>query len=184
VAFTLEHKREMLGTAAATQAALLARHLGDPGDGEALRRELHELVMGEIAGGAAACPGAPELVEELAAAGVPLGLASNSPRAFVQAALAHLPGLAERFGAIVTFEDVEHPKPAPDLYRLACARLGAPAPRCAALEDSPTGVAAAHAAGLYVIGVPSLPGTDLPGADLVARSLEEPAVRGALGLRG
>ena len=51
------------------------------------------------------------------------------------------------------------PKPAPDAYLAACEQLGiAPSPEVLVLEDSPTGVAAARAAGLTVIGVPSLAG--------------------------
>ncbi len=79
-------------------------------------------------------------------------------------------------------EDVEHPKPAPDIYLEACRRLGAEPGTCAALEDSSTGVAAAVAAGMYVIGVPYLIGTQLPGCDLLADSLANPAVSRALGL--
>jgi beta-phosphoglucomutase-like phosphatase (HAD superfamily) len=52
-----------------------------------------------------------------------------------------------------------------------------------ALEDSPTGVAAAVAAGMYVVGVPSLEGVDLSAADLVADSLDDDAVWQAVGLR-
>jgi beta-phosphoglucomutase-like phosphatase (HAD superfamily) len=53
---------------------------------------------------------------------------------------------------------------------------------CAALEDSSTGVTAAVAAGMYVIGVPYFTGTQLPGCDLLADSLADPAVARALRL--
>ncbi len=53
---------------------------------------------------------------------------------------------------------------------------------CAALEDSATGVTAAVAAGMYVIGVPYFTDTQLPGCDLLAPSLADPAVTRALGL--
>jgi beta-phosphoglucomutase-like phosphatase (HAD superfamily) len=84
--------------------------------------------------------------------------------------------LRDRFGCVLSSEDVAHPKPAPDLYvELACA-LGADPGACVALEDSPTGVAAARAAGAFVIGVPSLDGVVLDGADLIASSLADPRV--------
>lgn len=88
---------------------------------------------------------------------------------------------------IVCVEDVEHPKPAPDIYVEACRRLGAQPARSVALEDSPTGVAAAAAAGMYVIAVPYLPvserpGGSLPGSHMTAPSLADPAVAIALGL--
>ena len=75
-----------------------------------------------------------------------------------------------------------HPKPAPDIYLAACAALGTEPARTLVLEDSPTGVAAARAAGCYTIGVPSLEGVELAGADLVVASLAAPAITRALGL--
>ena len=63
------------------------------------------------------------------------------------------------------------PKPAPDPYLEACRRLGVEAgPGVIALEDSPTGVAAARAAGLTVIGVPSVEGVELAEAHHIAAS--------------
>jgi beta-phosphoglucomutase-like phosphatase (HAD superfamily) len=87
------------------------------------------------------------------------------------------------FDAIVTADDVPAPKPAPDCYLAAARALGAPPADCVALEDSATGVAAARAAGMFVVGVPSFPGVVLAQADLVAASLEDAEVRRVLGLR-
>jgi len=78
---------------------------------------------------------------------------------------------------------VARPKPAPDVYAESCRALGAPPERSIALEDSPTGVAAAVAAGMFVIGVPSLIGVTLEQAHLVAPSLHAAEVWDALGLR-
>lgn len=83
----------------------------------------------------------------------------------------------------MTASDVEHPKPAPDLYLAAAAALGADPLACAALEDSPPGAAAALAAGMFVVGVPYFADGDLPpGVHLRARSLADPAVHAALGV--
>ena len=82
---------------------------------------------------------------------------------------------------IVTGEEVARPKPAPDAYVAAAVALGAAPAECAVLEDSPTGLAAGRAAGALTIGVPSFPGVTLE-ADVVAASLEDPAVWLALGL--
>jgi beta-phosphoglucomutase-like phosphatase (HAD superfamily) len=87
------------------------------------------------------------------------------------------------FGAVVSAQDVPSGKPAPDVYLEACRRLGADPERSIALEDSPTGVAAARAAGMFVIGIPSLPGIDLAAASLVADALHAAEVRDVLGLR-
>jgi beta-phosphoglucomutase-like phosphatase (HAD superfamily) len=68
---------------------------------------------------------------------------------------------------------VERGKPAPDLYLLACQRLGVAPDETLALEDSPTGVAAAKAAGLDCIAVPQYAETDVSAADRIIDSLEE-----------
>jgi HAD superfamily hydrolase (TIGR01509 family) len=180
--FTIEHKRSLIGSSRATAAVKLEAMLDLPGDGESLMDELHELVMNEALAGVEPRPGALELLERLLAIGLPIGVASNSQREFVERTLAGAGLLDGRFQTVVTAEDVEHPKPAPDIYLEACRRLGFEPGMCAALEDSATGVTAAVAAGMYVIGVPYFTGTQLPGCDLLAPSLADPAVTRALGL--
>jgi HAD superfamily hydrolase (TIGR01509 family) len=180
--FTTEHKRALIGTSPSASAAILEAMLDRPGEGEALADELHELVMEEARGGAPPREGALELVDALRAAGVPLAVASNSRREFVERVLAGAGLLNGRFDAIVTAEDVAEPKPAPDLYLAACAALGAAPGRSAALEDSPVGVASALAAGLYVVAVPYFPDTRIDGASLTARTLADPDVAAALGV--
>jgi HAD superfamily hydrolase (TIGR01509 family) len=139
-------------------------------------------VMEEALAGVEPRPGALELLERLIGAGVPVAVASNSQREFVQRTLSSAGLLDGRFATVVSVEDVEHPKPAPDIYLEACRRLGAEPGACVALEDSPTGVAAAAAAGMYVIGVPYFTGAQLPGSDLLADSLADPEVATVLGL--
>jgi HAD superfamily hydrolase (TIGR01509 family) len=176
--FTLEHKRELLGTAPAVSAGKLERMLGRPG--EELTAELHELMLVEAMDGIEPMPGVVALLAALADARVPVGLVSNSRREFVERGLRSA-GLEGAFGVVIAAEDARRPKPAPDGYLAAAAALGADATACAVLEDSPTGVAAARAAGALTIGVPSVPGIALE-ADVVVASLEEPAVWAALGL--
>jgi HAD superfamily hydrolase (TIGR01509 family) len=180
--FTLDHKREMLGTSGERSALMMERHLGQPGRGDELRVELRELVHGELDGaGVEPMPGVIALLDALRDHGVPLGLATNSGREFATRAL-RAAGIYERFAAVVSAEDVERPKPAPDVYLAAAAELGAEPADCVALEDSETGVAAAKAAGMTVIGVPSFPGIDLAEADLVVPSLRDPRAWDLLGL--
>jgi HAD superfamily hydrolase (TIGR01509 family) len=152
------------------------------GEGEALMDELHELVMEEALAGVEPRPGALELLGRLAGAGVPVAVASNSQREFVERTLGGAGLLDGRFATVVSVEDVANPKPAPDIYLEACRRLSAEPGACVALEDSPTGVTAAAAAGMYVVGVPYFAGEELPGSDLLANSLADPAVAAALGL--
>ena len=90
-------------------------------------------------------------------------MASAIPR-FIQVssraphALGHLgrAGLLDLFDTIVTRDDVTHPKPHPEPYLLAAHRLAVAPARCIALEDSHSGVRAAHAAGMQTIMVPDL----------------------------
>jgi HAD superfamily hydrolase (TIGR01509 family) len=182
LAFTMDHKREMLGTAGPVSRGIMERHLGRPGDGAELAAELHELVMAEVGRSAPPRPGAVELVEALRAQGTPVGLASNSFRGFVDTALA-VSGLAGHFDLVVTSEEVAHPKPAPDVYLESCRRLGADPTGSVALEDSPTGVSSAVEAGMFVVAVPSLEGVDLSAAHLLAPSLGAEEVWRAVGLR-
>jgi beta-phosphoglucomutase-like phosphatase (HAD superfamily) len=82
----------------------------------------------------------------------------------------------QRFKAVVTRDDVEHPKPAPDIYLEAARRLGVAPERCVALEDSHNGLRAAHAAGTMAIMVPDIlqPSEEARGKSVaVARDLHE-----------
>jgi HAD superfamily hydrolase (TIGR01509 family) len=115
-------------------------------------------------------PGARELIERLRGR-VRLGLASNTDRLLVDHALAAA-GLTDAFDAVVSAQDVAAPKPAPDLYRLVCERLGVAPADAVALEDSGTGVAAAKAAGMACIAVPQMDGLDVSAADRIVDSLE------------
>lgn len=179
--FTLEHKLELVGTSAQVAGRILARQLGENGTEAGLIVELDELVADELERGVQPMPGAVELVAELKERGVRTGVVSNSPLPFITRAL-ELGGL-DGFEAVVSGHDVPAPKPAPDAYLAACDQLGiAPAREVVAFEDSPTGVAAARAAGLTVIGVPSLDGVELGEAHEVFASLAAPAVRTRLGL--
>jgi HAD superfamily hydrolase (TIGR01509 family) len=172
VTFTLDHKRELIGTSGPVTEAKVERWLGQPGRGGALMAEMHDLVMDEALAGVDPMPGAVELLDRVQA---PVGVASNSPRTFVERTL-EVAGLRDRFACVLSADDVAHPKPAPDVYVALARGLGADPAACVALEDSPTGVAAARAAGAFVIGIPSLDGMVLDEADLVAESLADPRV--------
>jgi HAD superfamily hydrolase (TIGR01509 family) len=181
--FTVEHKRILIGSSRALAATKLETILEHPGEGEALMDELHELVMQEALQGVAPRPGAIALLARLTAAGMALAVASNSERAFLERTLGSA-GLLDGgpFAAIVSANDIEHPKPAPDIYLEACRRLSVEPREAVALEDSPIGVASAAAAGMFVIGVPYFAGAKIPGASMLADSLADASVARALGL--
>jgi HAD superfamily hydrolase (TIGR01509 family) len=134
---------------------------------------MYDLAVEEIAAGAEPRPGAVELLAALDGRW-PLAIASNAPRRHLIAGLERV-GLHGSFAATVAIDDVGVPKPAPDLYLRACEMIGIEPQRSVALEDSPPGVAAARAAGLLVIGVPSVEGVELE-ADHGFASLAHPEV--------
>jgi HAD superfamily hydrolase (TIGR01509 family) len=179
--FGPDHKRELLGSSHLVAAGKLEVMLGRPGHGKALMAELDALVMAEAQHDIVPRPGAPELIAALREAGVPIAVASNSRRAFLDRVLATA-GVAGCFPVTVAGDEVPRPKPWPDIYLEACRRLGADPARSVALEDSPTGAQAASAAGLTVVGVPYFPDMDMPAADVRATSLADTLVLEACGL--
>jgi len=170
--YTIADALAVMGTSFDVTARYFAERLGEPAEhGATLVDELRVLMLAELSREVAARPGAVELVERLRNR-VPLALASNSSRNLVDAALLTA-GLTDAFDAIVTADDVQHAKPAPDLYLLACERLGVKPGEALALEDTAPGIAAAKAAGLTCIAVPQFAETDASAADRIIDSLEE-----------
>jgi HAD superfamily hydrolase (TIGR01509 family) len=173
-AFTWDDKMAVIGTSYDHTADYFADRLGLPRSrGRDLVTEMIELMHALVLRQVDTRPGAVELVARLRKLDeVRIGLASNSPRFLVDDALATA-GMADAFEVIVTSDDVQRAKPAPDIYLLACERLGVSPADAIALEDSASGIAAAKAAGLTVIGVPQFAETDASAADRVVDSLEE-----------
>ncbi|MBA3287251.1 MAG: HAD family phosphatase, partial [Acidimicrobiia bacterium] len=103
-------------------------------------------------------PGARRLLHELRQLDVPCALVTMSWTRLVDAVVEQLdPGT---FEAVVTGDAVANGKPHPEPYLTAAARLGVAPTDCVAIEDSPTGVASASAAGCVVLAVPNLVGID------------------------
>jgi HAD superfamily hydrolase (TIGR01509 family) len=98
-------------------------------------------------------PGAQELIDALRAEGVTTALVTNSPRVVVDVAMERLGG--HRFDRAVCGDEVSVHKPDPTPYLTAMELLDVPAESCLAVEDSPSGTAAAVAAGVPVLVVPS-----------------------------
>lgn len=100
-------------------------------------------------------PGVREILEWLKSAGYAVGLASSTKRESVLRHLKHT-GLEDYFSVVVGGDMVEHSKPLPDIYLLACERLGVEPGETYAIEDSPNGIRSAHAAGMCPIMVPDI----------------------------
>ena len=130
-----------------------------------------------LSGGVTIKPGAASLLDRLADAGIPCAVATSASAATAAAQLARS-GLASRFAAVVSRDDVTAGKPAPDSFLTAASRIGAAPTSCLALEDTLHGVCAAFDAGMMVVMVPD---TVAASADALRRccgvvaSLEEVA---------
>ena len=119
-------------------------------------------------------PGAMDVVRAVRDRGLPLGLATSSRRAWVDVQL-EVVGVNNMFDAVVTGDEVQNGKPSPEIYLSAAHLLSVPPAECLAIEDSPSGVAAAAGAGMYTVAVrtESTAGLDISSADVVLDSLEE-----------
>ena len=113
-------------------------------------------------------PDAIAAAQALRAQGVPLAVASSSPRERLERTLGRA-GLLDAFDVVVSGDEVEHGKPAPDMFLLAASRLGVEPETCVVIEDSPPGVQAGIAAGMFTLAVCRVPGTEasLAAADRV-----------------
>jgi HAD superfamily hydrolase (TIGR01509 family) len=99
-------------------------------------------------------PGAARLLAELAEYEIPTALVSASHRRIIDRVLTTLG--PQHFALTIAGDEVARTKPHPDPYLLAAAGLGVDPARCAVVEDTATGVAAAEAAGCLVVAVPSV----------------------------
>jgi HAD superfamily hydrolase (TIGR01509 family) len=119
-------------------------------------------------------PGVRPLLTELRRRGIPYALASSAWPNWI-ASLLEATSLVGSFDVIVSRTMVEHGKPAPDIFLYAAERLGVAPERCIVLEDTPTGIAAAKAAGMYAVQMraASTAFPPLPEADLALGRLED-----------
>ncbi len=164
-------KAAVFGAADLQSVTYFAGRLGVPVERIPSLQDEYLAIIGDlIDDGVELTAGATELIGRLRGI-VPLGLASNTRRPLVDRVLRQTP-FGSWFDAVATGDEVA-PKPAPDVYLLACQRLGVEPASAVAVEDLPTGVRAARAAGLTCIGVPSDANHPLPEADHVIASLAE-----------
>lgn len=143
--------RRFMGGSSEAMLAEIERHLGPE-----LTREFDERSSAQVRASfereLTAVPGVRELALALAGAQVPTCVASSGTHAKMRLTLG-LTGLWELFdGRIFSADEVEHGKPAPDLFLYAAARLGVEPHRCVVVEDSVNGVTAARSAGMTAYG--------------------------------
>ncbi len=153
-------------------SALILRSAGVDMEPQAIVDELTERVRVRLQqDGVPFRPGARELLRSLKDAGIRTGLVTMSLRRMAEDIVA-LIGF-DAFDVIVGGDDATRPKPFPDPYLQAAEALGVDILDTVALEDSPTGVAAAAAARAVTIGVPHIVPLDGLGADLLWESLSD-----------
>ena len=152
--------RGMVGSSHETSNRILVEAYGVTFPYEIFDAECRRIMKGRMAQSVPVKPGVPEFLAELKRRRIPMAVATSSRAPH---ALTHLgtAGLLDMFQAIVTRDDVVHPKPNPEPYLLAARHLGVTPVTCLAIEDSHSGVRAAHGAGMQTIMVPDLvPPTD------------------------
>lgn len=155
---------EMFGLPVRDSSRLVAERLSLPLEPEAVMSERDAVFFELLHGNVRPMPGAIDLVGRLSELGYRLALATSGHRRYVSIVLAEL-RLDRAFEAEVTSDDIEHGKPAPDIYLAAAHMLGVDPSRCLALEDSPLGIASAIAAGMACLAVPNEETRSLPGLD-------------------
>lgn len=148
----------MVGTGEAECRRMLAARIG-AAEADTVIDRAHAMYEDVVDAGMPHRPGLVELLDWLQARGIPRAVATSTARPLALRKL-QAAGLLARFDAVCTVSDVARPKPAPDVYLLAAERLGVAPDRCLVLEDSPTGVRAALAAGMTVVQVPDLVAPD------------------------
>ena len=165
---------ELTGVSLDRVMEVVGARLGDGVDPAALRRDYDARYLPRLRASAAPTPGLERLIAGLAAAGVPMALASASTLAEIGAVTGAL-GLGGVLRGVASGEEVSRSKPAPDVYLLAVERLAAGPAGVVAIEDSATGVAAAAAAGLVCVAVRTAVthAHDFGPAALIVSSLEE-----------
>ena len=144
----------LIGHTEAVCRARLGAHIGDAA-ADALLADGHARYVEVAEGGVPHRPGIVALLDLLVAHDMPRAVATSTRAPLAQRKL-EAAGLLGYFHVVCTSSDVAQPKPAPDVYLLAAERLRVSPAQCLVLEDSPTGVRAALAAGMTVIQVPDL----------------------------
>ncbi|MCQ2592169.1 MAG: HAD family phosphatase [Treponema sp.] len=146
---------QCFGTNKKDSAEIIRKHYGENFPAERFLQRTSELFHEvEEKTGVPLMPFAKDCLEKLKAIpNLKIGLATSTRRETMERQLRQA-GVIEYFEAIVTGDMVEHSKPNPDIYLLACKTLGVEPKDCIAVEDSPNGIRSAFAAGMLPVMVP------------------------------
>jgi HAD superfamily hydrolase (TIGR01509 family) len=147
-----EHAHALVGNALPATGEYIREHGGVPLAAEQIVDILLDDVIKHAQAQMPWRPGARELLTELGRAGIPAAMVTMSYRRLADTVVEAI--APDEFAVVVTGDEVNDGKPHPEAYLTAAARLGVDPARCVAIEDSPTGVASAEAAGCVVVAVP------------------------------
>ncbi len=150
--WSVDHGKALVGSDLLDSGRYIRKHGGVNLDPHTIVEMLLDRVVASVQKEIPWRPGARELLAAVREAGIPTALVTMSWKRFADEVVAALP--MDSFDVVVVGEDVENGKPHPDPYLLAAQRLGIDPSQCLAIEDSPTGVASALAAGCTVLAVP------------------------------
>ncbi len=134
------------------------------------RKKIYQDLIEE--GKLSATPGILDFLKYLRQRGIKTAVVSGGHGTNIRFALKEL-GLSEYFDIIVGLEDVQHRKPHPECFLTAAKKLGIMPSECLAIEDSPSGTAAAHAAGMKLVCIKSPAQLDVSKCDLVANNFRD-----------
>ena len=148
-----DHAHALVGSPLLVSAAYIREHGHVPLPAEEIVDRLLDEVIAGVRDELDWRPGARELLAEVKAAGLPTAMVTMSYRNLASVVAEQLP--AGSFDTLVCGDDVQRGKPDPESYLLAAERLGVSPESCVAIEDSPSGIGAAEAAGCIVIAVPN-----------------------------
>jgi HAD superfamily hydrolase (TIGR01509 family) len=160
---------DMLGMSSIEWSQYMHDELGVPVPPEEISSQVADRVAERYRDNLPLLPGAVEAVRSLAREW-PLAVASSANLHLIELVL-ELADLAGSFRAIVSSEEVERGKPAPDVYLEAAKRLGVDPGACTAIEDSSNGIRSAHAAGMAVIAIPNQDFPPEPDATVLATAV-------------
>lgn len=137
------------------------------------KQRTYEIYLALVPDSLRAFPGALELVRACQKAGLRVAVASSADLMKIEANLCQISLPIEDWDAVVSAEDVEHKKPAPDIFLAAARKLGLAPAECVVVEDAVNGIQAAKAAGMRCVAVAqTFPPEKLLDADLVRSSVE------------
>ena len=167
--------RDMMGMSAPEWSRYMSQRLGVPGTPAEINAAVVERMLERYGEAPPLIDGAVDAVRAIAARW-PVAIASSSNPELIEVVL-RVSGLAQVVRVAVSSQEVARGKPAPNVYHEAARRLGVPAERCAAVEDSHSGIRSAKAAGMLTIAIPNpgfQPGEEaLALADLVLDSIAD-----------